>query len=249
MEDKIPQVDISKDTIEIKDASKKHYDDKNEVTVVGTLIKKTETNNGYLLSVMTTAGRDRDLVSFVTVKVSKDDEYVKTVKEKTRVEVKGILRNRPVFTHGRDEKPEYIPYVQASVVSDAKSAMEEAFGIKGRSFGESYNKVILTGTVTRMVQLNRFSARITIRTQEEDKKERIVETVFFARNNLKKLLPMLAIGNKVCAIAEIQNYRKLPGKSYTVNGKVITKQTDITQDAGESPVYVHNVVILDINEV
>ena len=249
MEEKIPEVNISNDVLEIKDRSSKHFDDKNAAEIVGTLIKKKEFDSFYSLTVLTTAGRNRDLNSFVTVKVPKTISGIEDLQEKTRVHVSGILRNRPVYRNGRENKPEYSAYIQAVEVSEAKSAMEEAFGIKGRSFGNSYNQIVLTGTITRMIQTNRNTARLTILMREHDKKERLVETVFYARNNLRKLLPTLAIGNRICAVAEIQNYRKEPGKSYTVNGKSIVKTTDITTDTAEDPVFVRNVVILDISEV
>ncbi len=245
---KTPEIDISKDVIEINETTLKHYEDRNEAELVGTLIKKTKLDQFWSLTVLTTAGRNRDLGSFISVKVAKDYPGIEELREKTRISVKGRLRNRPVYRNGKDSKPEYIAYIDATEVKEAISAMEEAFGIKGRSFGNSYNQVILTGTVSRMVQTNRNSARVTL-TINENKKNRLIETVFYARNNMKSILPILAIGNRVCAIAEVQNYKKELGKSYTVNGKTIVKQTTIQDDTPENPALVRNIVILDVSEI
>ncbi len=241
----VQEVDITNDTVVITEKTMQHFDDKNEATIIGTCIGKKECKNFSLLTVLTTAGRTKDLTSAISVRVSNNLTIPENIL-KARVEIAGKLRSRPVKRDG-EEKTSYENYIEATSVSLAKSAMEEAFGLKGRSFGASYNSVLLTGTVSRMLQLNRNTAKITICVREAKQKERLVEGVFYARNNMKSLLPMIAAGNKICAVAELQNFKKDPMKSYTVNGKTMVKKEVVSEDA--KPEYVKNVVFLDINEV
>lgn len=247
MEHETPEVTVTEEEIVINEKALKHYDDKNEATVVGTLVKKRELDSFSILTVITTSGRNRDINSLVNVRVPKDIS-LDSIAEKTRIQVKGKLRCRPVLKNGDNARPVYEAYIQATSVEPAKSAMEEAFGIKGRSFGESYNQIMLTGTVCRMTQTNRNTIRLAIAIRESGEKERIIEALFYARNNMRKVLPLVMAGNKICAIAEIQNYKKDPGKSYTVNGKTVVRKENVDPAPGE-PIYVKNVVLLDVNEV
>ena len=234
--------------IEIVSEGKQHLDDRNEATVVGTLIKLTKGERRSYLTVLCSAGYNRDITSFV--KISAPNELVgEDITEKSRVTIKGELRSRPVLRNKEDKnaKPEFEAYVEAFEISKTKSEMEETFGLKGRDYGPSENRVILVGTVAKMFQVNRNTARIMLVTKTEKGKPRYIETVFYARSNLKKFLPVIAAGNRVCAIAEIQNYKKDPAKHYTVNGKSILRKEENPEEVA-NPIYVKNVVLIDVKE-
>lgn len=248
MENETPVVNTENEKIEIVEKTNKHFDDRNESTVTGTLVSKWDNEKFSILTVLTTAGRNRDITSVITVRVPKEVP-MEGIDLKKRITVKGHLRCRPVRDKKNPEaRPTYEPYIQATSVEVARSAMEEAFGIKGRNFGESYNQTVLTGTVTKMTQTNRNTVRVTISVKEPGEKERFIEAVFYARNNMKKILPIVSAGNKICAIAELQNYKKDPMKSYTVSGKTVVRKEEVKPEPGE-PIYVKNIVFLDVNEI
>lgn len=247
MEHETPVVTMTDEDLVITEKTVKHYDDRNETELTGTVVFKKEGENYSIISILTTAGRNRDINSMISVKVP-NTISLEDIDLKKRVTVRGSLRCRPVHRNGENERPVYEPFVQAKSVEIAKSALEEAFGIKGRNFGDSFNKTIITGTVTKMVQTNRNTIRLTIAVREPGEKERLIEAVFYARNNMRQVLPLVMAGNKICAIAEIQNYKKEPGKSYTINGKTIARKEDVAPAPGEN-IYVKNVVLLDVSEV
>lgn len=248
MEHKTPSVNTENKELEVLETAVKHYDDRNESTVTGTLVSKKETESFSILSVLTTTGRNRDITSTIAVRVPKSVS-LDGIELKNRITVKGRLRCRPVKNkNDKNAKAVHEPYIHAESVEIAKSAMEEAFGIKGRNFGDSFNSTILTGTVARMTQTNRNTVRLTLSIKEPGEKERFIEAVFYARNNMKQVLPLVAAGNRICAIAEVQNYKKDPGKSYTVSGKTVLRKEEVAPQPGEA-LYVKNIVLLDVSEV
>lgn len=248
MEHNTPTVNTENKELEVIEKTVNHFDDRNESTVVGTLISKHEGKSFTILTVLTTTGRNRDITSAINVRVPSSIS-LEGIELKNRITVKGHLRCRPIKDKNDETaKPVHEPYIQATSVEITKSAMEEAFGIKGRNFGDSYNNTLLTGTVARMTQTNRNTVRITLSIREPGEKERFIEAVFYARNNMKRVLPLVAAGNKVCAIAEVQNYKKEPGKSYTVSGKTVIRKEEVAPQPGET-IQVKNIVLLDINEV
>ncbi len=239
-------IDSKEADVEIISEGKQHLDDRNEATVIGTLIKISKGDTRSSLTVLTSAGINRDIASFVRVSIP-TELLTDNITEKSRVTIKGELRSRPVFRNGKDAKPDYEAYVDAKDISLTKGEMEETFGIKGRDYGPSKNRVILVGTVAKMFQVNRNTARITVTTKTDNGKPRFIETVFYARSNLKKFLPVIAAGNRICAIAEIQNYKKDPAKHYTVSGKTILRKEENPEEK-LNPIYVKNVVLLDVKE-
>ena len=243
-----PSVNTENKEIEVIESTTKHYDDKNESIVTGTLIYRRDLNTFSILSVLTTTGRNRDITSTITVRVP-NTISLEGIELKNRITVKGHLRCRPVKNReDENARPTHEPYIQATSVEITKSDMEEAFGIKGRAFGDSYNKTFLTGTVAKMVQSNRNTVRLTLSIKEPGEKERFIEAVFYTRNNSKMILPLVAAGNRICAVAEVQNYKKDPGKSYTISGKTVVRKEEVAPQPGES-IYVKNIVLLDVNEV
>lgn len=248
MEHTTPMVNVDNQTFEVTETALKHYDDRNESTVTGTLIARRDNDSFSILQILTTTGRNRDITSTITVRVPKDVS-LDGIEPKKRITVKGHLRCRPVKDkNNANARPVHEPYIHATGVEIAKSAMEEAFGIKGRNFGDSFNSTILTGTVTKMTQTNRNTVKLTLSIKEPGEKERFIEAIFYARNNMKRVLPIVAAGNKICAIAEVQNYKKDPGKSYTISGKTVVRKEEVAPQPGET-IYVKNIVLLDVNEV
>lgn len=227
MNEVIKEMNLSMDGTkksEVIVSSVKHYDDMNKVEMEGTLVGRYDREKFSLLTILTSTGRERQDTSDITVVVSGGlHESAKNYTKGQRIHVTGEVRTRMV---GKAAEKEYRTEVYATKIGLAKSGMEEAFGLEGRIHSPSYNKIMLTGTVYRFTQVNRAMAKIVLQIKTGEK-PRYVEGVLFAQN-IKKLVPQLLVGNRVCMLCEMQSKKKL---------------------VDDKPVYRKDLVILDIQEV
>ena len=229
----------------------KHYEDKNYVEMEGTLIKTFETGNAILLTVLTTTGRKHDQTTGITVRVVDEElkDLVKALNVPSKIRVTGKLRTRQKTVF---ERIIYDPVVYADTIENPVSELEKQFGLEGRSTGASYNKIVLAGMVTKMTQINRNVIRAVIGIDDNSREKPVyIETVLYARNNLKKLVSEMLVGNRVCLIAEYQSVEagvKNPILANVKNGEVVAANTD---DISRKPkkVFYNNIVVQDIKEV
>lgn len=231
MDEKVIERNLSMDDSvesEVIVESVKHYDDRNEVELEGTLVSRYDLPTVSLLTVLTSTGRNKENTSDISVVVTGElKEKTADLKKGQRIHVTGEVRTKMQL---KDNEKTYRGEVLAKTVELAKSAMEEEFGLSGRVYDQSYNKVILTGTVARYMQVNKSVAKVVLQIKS-GKKTRYIETTLFARNNLKKLIPQLLVGNRLCMLCEMQSSKK--------EGK--------TED--DKPTYFKNIIVLDLKEV
>ena len=228
MDEKVVEMNLSLDENDSKEnevtvETVKHYEDTNQAEVEGTLVSIYDTGKSVLMTVLTTTGKDKKETSGITVVVGKDlREKVLEIKNGTRVHVNGALRCIPE----KDNPGMYISQIFANEIEIAKSQLEEGFGLKGRVYDQSYNKIFVVGTVARLIQINRSYVKVVVQIKEGNK-TRFVEGGLIARN-MKNVISHVMVGSRICAVFEIRTSKK------EVDGK---------------PVYRKQAFIVDLKEV
>lgn len=208
MDEKVVEVNLSLDEKtseenEVTVETVKHYEDTNQAEVEGTMISSYNTGRIVLMTILTTTGKDKDETSGITVVVENDLlEKALEIKNGTRVHVKGVLRCIPE----KDNPGTYIPQIFAREIEIAKSQLEEEFGLKGRVFDQSYNKIFVVGTVARLIQINRSYVKVVVQVKEGNR-TRYVEGGLIARN-MKNVISHVMVGSRICAVFEIRTSKK-----------------------------------------
>ena len=228
MDEKVVEMNLSLDENATKEneitvETVKHYSDTNQADVEGTMVSKYDTGKIVLMTVLTTTGKDKNVTSGITVFVDGDlREKVLQIKNGTRVHVNGSLRCIPE----KDTPGTYSPQIFAREIDIAKSQLEEEFGLKGRVYDQSYNKIFIVGTVARLIQINRSYVKVVIQIKDGNR-TRYVEGGLIARN-MKNVISHVMVGSRICAVFEIRTSKK------EVDGK---------------NVYHKQAYIVDLNEV
>ena len=204
MDEKVVEMNLSLDENASKEnevtvETVKHYEDTNQAEVEGTLVSIYDTGKSVLMTVLTTTGKDKNETSGITVVVGKDlREKVLEIKNGTRVHVNGALRCIPE----KDNPGMYISQIFANEIEIAKSQLEEGFGLKGRVYDQSYNKIFVVGTVARLIQINRSYVKVVVQIKEGNK-PRFVEGGLIARN-MKNVISHVMVGSRICGVFEIR---------------------------------------------
>lgn len=227
MDEKVVEMNLSLDEEksgenEVTVETVKHYEDANRAEVEGTMVSRYDAGKTALLTILVTTGREKNETSGITV-VATGDLYERAIaiKEGRRVKVTGAMRTVP----DRKNPGFYTCQVYAKELEEAKSQLEEEFDIKGRVYDQSYNRVFVTGTVSRLIQINRNYIKVVI--QVKDDKTRYIEGSLIARN-MKNVIPHVMVGSRICAVLEMRSTKK------EVDGK---------------PVYRKDAYIVDMKEV
>ena len=204
--------------------------DTNKVLIEGRLIHVFTSPRTTLLTVMTMTGWDRNMPSAISITVPPElKEQALALNIKDVIKVEGVYRT-VIRTNKETGEKQYVYNVTARSLEKAKSDLEALTGIEGgRSYGASYNKVILVGDIARTSQVRKGTTQITLKTSVPGSDRAFYADARLYAKNMKKLAPQLIVGNHICLIGEIQT-------------KVIEKE-------GCKKEYIHNLVVSDIREV
>ena len=208
MDEKVVEMNLSLDEEKSADnevtvETVKHYEDTNRAEIEGTMVSRFDAGKAVLLTILVTTGREKNETSGITV-VATGDLYEKAVaiKEVRRVKVTGEMRTIP----DRKNPGFYTCQVFAKELEEAKSQLEEEFDIKGRVYDQSFNRVFVVGTVSRLIQINRNYIKVVIQVKS-DKKTRYIEGSLIARN-MKNVIPHVMVGSRICAVLEMRSTKK-----------------------------------------
>lgn len=195
----IPEDHKQEGEVRITD-TKKHIPDANEVELNGVLVRRADLDALSYFTICTRTGKDKETVSFISVQVPKSVvEAMPQVNEKDHVVVHGYLRS-----YWNEKEQNHTTVIEAKDYQKATSALEERFGVTGRMYDESFNKLFVGGEITRLTTTKRGSFHLVIKSTDE-KGTRYINCQLYARNP-KKVIPQLVIGNRICGVGEVRTY-------------------------------------------
>lgn len=200
--------------------------DNNYVIASGVIVNRFDAKNAVLLTLMTRGGRKLDKRNYPQFVLTGElREAAEGLRVKDHVQIKGVISSRKNPKTG-----EYLPVINATSIERTKSRLAELTNEQelGRVRGLPTADFYVVGTITKFEAYGKGVVHLVIKSILPDGKITYGSYYYF-NNDLSGIINDLKVGNRICAMGEIQTEKK--------------------EIEGEKPRYIQTNVILDISSV
>ncbi len=183
--------------------TKDHHPDSNRFQAHGIIVHRFDRGNVSIFTIKTATGRNHEVDSYINI------TFFKETLEKSGSEFKvgdHVIVNGKFKSFRPKNENTFKTSIVGSDIQHNESDMERLFGVKGRVHGATYNKAIITGEITKNTMVKRGLFKLVIRTKDGENTDYINCTLF--AKNPKSVASQIVVGNKICALGEVQTWKK-----------------------------------------